>query len=94
MKATTTIKIKDLPIAAFTANPTSGTTPLTVNFTNNSTNATSYLWEFGTGGDPSTEPNPTYVYTPLGSFTVTLTATNSDGDSVATQEIDVSVGGT
>lgn len=62
-------------VAAFTANPTSGETPLTVNFTNNSMNATNYLWTFGTG-DSSTLSDPTYTYMPLGTFTVCLMADN------------------
>lgn len=60
-------------IAAFTPNPITGETPLTVNFTNNSTGATSYIWSYGTG-DSSTVENPSYVYIPLGIFTVCLTA--------------------
>ena len=32
-----------------------------------------YIWQFGTG-DSSTVANPTYVYIPLGKFTVCLTA--------------------
>jgi len=34
------------PIAAFTADKTSGDAPLTVTFTNNSVGAVSYLWTF------------------------------------------------
>ena len=60
-------------IAAFTANPLTGETPLTVDFTNNSLGASTYIWQFGTG-DSSTVANPTYVYIPLGKFTVCLTA--------------------
>jgi len=60
-------------VAAFTPNPVTGETPLTVNFTNNSTGSTTYLWDFGTG-DTSTEESPSYVYSPLGTFTVCLTA--------------------
>ncbi|MDO8969531.1 MAG: PKD domain-containing protein, partial [Saprospiraceae bacterium] len=36
----------DPPTAAFTSNPSSGCAPLTVNFTNNSTGAVSYSWDF------------------------------------------------
>ncbi len=60
-------------VAAFTPNPLTGETPLTVNFTNNSTGAVTYKWQFGTG-DSSTAVSPSYVYTPLGTFTVCLTA--------------------
>jgi hypothetical protein len=45
----------------------------TVNFSNNSTNATSYLWKFGDGGT-STLANPSHTYASLGSQVVTLKA--------------------
>ncbi len=62
-------------ISAFTANPTTGKTPLTVNFTNQSTNATNYLWQFGTI-DTSTQVNPTYIIEPDGQFQICLIAYN------------------
>ncbi|MCE7955919.1 MAG: PKD domain-containing protein [Bacteroidetes bacterium CHB6] len=49
-----------------------------MNFTNNSTNAVSYLWNFG-NGNTSTQANPTYTYYGAGNFTATLIATNSNG---------------
>lgn len=45
----------------------------TVNFTNNSTNATSYLWKFGDGAT-STLANPSHTYASLGNQVVTLLA--------------------
>jgi PKD repeat protein len=78
------ITTNDALIASFTANPNSDPTPLTVNFTNNTSgNATSYLWDFGNGATSSTA-NPTYVYTNVGIYTVSLTATNSDGSNTIT----------
>ncbi len=62
--------------ASFTANPVTGETPLSVSFTNTSTGASTYLWTFGTG-DSSTAVSPTYIYVPLGSFPVCLTAISS-----------------
>ncbi len=64
--------------AAFTLNTVTGESPLTVNFTNGSTGAANYLWKFGTG-DSSNAVNPTYVYLPLGNFTVCLIANNAVG---------------
>ena len=61
--------------ALFNANVTSGCEPLTVNFANLSTNATSYYWTFG-NGNSSTLANPTTVYTSPGTYTVTLVAIN------------------
>lgn len=72
------------PVAAFSGTPTSGTVPLTVTFTDASTNnPTSWAWTFGDGGT-STAQNPSHVYTTAGTYTVTLTATNaygSDGET-------------
>ena len=73
-----------IPVADFTGVPTSGVFPLTVNFTDLSTNTpTSWLWDFG---DPasgllntSTLQNPTHIYTSIGTYTVSLTATNAGG---------------
>ena len=70
-----TITNTSVIVAAFTATPTTGETPLTVNFTNSSSNATNYLWSFGTG-DTSTAINPSYIYLPLGTFNVCLYADN------------------
>ncbi len=71
------------PVAAVSANPTSGTTPLTVSFSSvNSSDAdgtiVSYSWNFGDGAN-STEPNPIHVYNSAGTFTAVLTVTDSSG---------------
>lgn len=58
--------------AAFTANVTSGcSVPFTVNFTNGSSNAGTYLWNFG-DATTSTQTNPSHAYTSFGTYTVTL----------------------
>jgi PKD repeat protein len=70
--ATTTATVYDL-VADFTASPVSGVVPLTVTFANQSTDATSYLWDFGDGAT-STLEHPAHTYTQTGNYTVTLTA--------------------
>jgi gliding motility-associated-like protein len=72
--------------AAFVPSPASGLAPLNVTFTNNSTGATNYVWDFGVSGATSTLTNPTYTYTTPGVYTVTLSASNNDPScqSVAT----------
>lgn len=54
-----------------------------VNFTNFSSKAKSYSWDFGDGsGDSSTSKSPQHIFTSKGDFLVTLTATNGvDTDS-------------
>lgn len=54
-----------------------------VQFSNLTANgATSYLWNFG-DGSTSTQANPLHQYVQNGSYTVTLSATNSMGTNVA-----------
>jgi PKD repeat protein len=70
-----------VPVAGFTSNVTSGTTPLYVRFTDISTNTpTSWSWTFGDGGTATTQ-SPVYEYTDEGTYTVSLTATNSAGSN-------------
>ncbi|NUM48073.1 MAG: PKD domain-containing protein, partial [Anaerolineales bacterium] len=45
-----------------------------------------YLWDFG-DGNTSTDVNPTHLYATLGTYTVTLTATNTLGSDTATQQV-------
>ncbi len=68
------------PVAEFEGNPTSGTIPLTVYFTDQSTNnPTSWQWDFGSGQLTSSEQNPSYTYEEEGVYTVKLTVANIDG---------------
>lgn len=46
-------------------------TPASVFFTSLSSNAVSYVWDFG-DGTTSTDQNPTHIYTEIGEYTVTL----------------------
>lgn len=61
--------------AAFTATPTSGTSPLTVNITNNSTGSSDFIWNFD-NGTGSILTNPSTVYNANGTYTITLIAYN------------------
>lgn len=45
-------------------------------FTDNSTGATSWFWDFG-DGNTSTQQNPTHTYAATGNYTVTLTINNA-----------------
>lgn len=92
---TLTVSVQDYPIAAFTTDVDpnnvicSGTS---VEFTNTSTvtagsEPLTYLWEFGDGNSTTTE-SPTYPFN-NGTFTITLTATTSNGCSnVVTQDLE------
>jgi PKD repeat protein len=59
---------------------------LTVDFTDLSSDGpTSWNWDFGDGSGTSSAQNPTYEYTSAGTYTVTLTATNSCGSDGETK---------
>ena len=76
--------------ASFTASATNVGISQTVTFTNTSVGADSYVWDFGDGSNTSTDVNPTHVYTTVGTYTVTLTATGcTGGPSTATETITV-----
>lgn len=62
-------------VANFSATPISGCAPLNVAFTNLSTGAATYSWNFG-NGNTSTATSPGAIFSTPGTFTVTLIATN------------------
>jgi PKD repeat protein len=66
------------PVVEFTASPTNGVAPLTVYFTNLTTLATAFHWDFG-DGNSSTNTNPVNTFTTPGSYTVQLTAVGPGG---------------
>jgi len=69
------------PVANFKADDTvSCSNSLTVNFTDLSSNATLWSWNFGDGNSSSVQ-NPSHTYSSYGSYTVTLTVSNSTGCS-------------
>ncbi|OGO00702.1 MAG: hypothetical protein A2Y59_05030 [Chloroflexi bacterium RBG_13_52_14] len=72
------IRVGEL-LAGFTASPTSGIIPLTVQFTDQSVGEiTSRSWNFGDGGT-STAQNPSHTYSTNGTYSVTLTVTGPAG---------------
>ncbi|MFZ5979687.1 MAG: PKD domain-containing protein, partial [Candidatus Zixiibacteriota bacterium] len=82
------IIVKDRLTAAFSATPTSGGAPLSVAFSDQSSDATSWNWDFG-DGVISTLQNPNHNYTSEGVYIVTLTAANECGSDTATGVIAV-----
>jgi len=82
--ALTSAEISDsAPSADFEGSPVIGPGPLTVNYLNSSTGydqPLSYEWDFDNDGIiDSTELNPMYSYNSPGTYSVTLTVTDSDG---------------
>jgi subtilisin family serine protease len=78
------------PAVSFTASKSSGPAPLSVSFTNTSSNTTSYVWSFGDDSAGSSEASPTHTFENAGTFIVTLTATGPGGTATATRTIEVS----
>jgi PKD repeat protein len=75
----------DAPQANFSATPTQGLAPLTVNFTNLSVgDITSWSWNFGDGGTSNLQ-NPTHVYNNPGAYTVSLTVSGPCGVDTETK---------
>ena len=67
-----------LPVE-FSATPTTGSTPLEVQFTDETPgDFSSWSWDFGDGGT-SNEQNPTHIYNRTGPFTVSLTINSLSG---------------
>lgn len=73
------------PVADFAASPTSGSPPLPVNFTDQSTGSIiSWYWDFG-DGSTSTVQNPSHYYNPPGDYTVSSTVTGPGGSDTETK---------
>ena len=76
------------PKANFT-NAIDEVNPLKVTFTNTSTHATKYAWDFGDGTPIVTTTSPQHTYTKAGTYTVTLTASDVAADDIKQVEVTV-----
>ena len=76
-----TLISSNLPVAAFSASPTSGKAPLTIAFTDKSTGKpTLWTWSFG-DKTYSAAKNPVHKYTAAGNYTVSFTVKNAAGSN-------------
>jgi len=79
---TKTVLVNTQPTVDFAANDsTSCKTPFTVQFSDLSPAAATWLWDFGDGSPTSNVRNPSHTYNSLGLFSVTLTITIPGGCS-------------
>ncbi len=78
---TKSIEIRDIPEASMTASPLFGCPPLQVSFSNLSSNADFYTWDFGDGNSAVGQSPPPHTYTESGTYLITLTATDEFGCS-------------
>jgi PKD repeat protein len=77
----------DSLVANASATPTSGSAPLTVQFSSAGSSdpggtIVSYFWSFGDGGN-STTANPSHTYTSAGTYTAMLTVTDNNNASAS-----------
>ena len=81
----TIVLTEGMPIADFTVHQISVSLDSAAHFYNRSlNNPTSWHWEFGDEGT-SDLPNPSHIYNTLGTYTVTLTVSNSYGSDTKTK---------
>ena len=75
------------PTAAFSATPTSGPAPLTVQFTDQSSGGpTAWQWDFQNDGTvDSTQQNPSFAFESPGTYSVKLTVSNVSGEDTTTK---------
>jgi gliding motility-associated-like protein len=81
---TVTVIVSQLPTVVFSADTTSGCTPLSVHFTMDTTgfgNAT-FLWNFDDNNSTSTLANPQHTFTSAGCHNVSVTVTVPPGCAV------------
>lgn len=88
-------EVYPVPVAGFYTNPSSASLlEPTINFTNTSTNASSYFWDFGDYGYPNSNTsylmNPSHLYNNSGEYQIFLVAINSYGcKDTATATIEI-----
>jgi glucose/arabinose dehydrogenase len=99
-RITYTSTVNQPPTAVVSATPTSGSAPLTVNFTSTGSRdpeggALTYAWDLDGDGayDDGTGATATYTYTTQGSYTARIRVTDSGGLS-ATDAVTITVGNT
>ncbi|HET6992218.1 MAG TPA: PKD domain-containing protein, partial [Bacteroidia bacterium] len=84
--ALVTVTVLPLTNALFTGSLTG----VTETFTNQSTNAVSYSWNFGDASPANNAENPSHTYAANGTYTVTLTATGPCGSDTYTMVVTIS----
>lgn len=83
-----TVTVNPLPVVQFTQDVTDGCAPVCVNFTTQTLNATSSIWNFGDGATSQTL-NPLHCFVQPGVYDVTLYVTDNNGckDSLTTNNL-------
>jgi PKD repeat protein len=93
VKAQETIEKPLMILANFTARPRTGIAPLTVQFTDTSSNNPgSWKWDFGDGSAVNaTRQNPVHTFARAGTYTIHLTASNAAGSNTSAKTAFITV---
>lgn len=85
------VNVNPTPIADYFSSEPSGCEGLAVSFFESSSDALSFIWDFGDGSEVSNEANPIHVFEASGSFPVTLTVVGAGGceSSVSTTTVTI-----
>jgi gliding motility-associated-like protein len=87
------VDILNPPMAQFTATPSSGCAPLTVNLVNSSQNALNYIWDFGNGQNANVTTTANQVQIFNNSAVVRLIAAQGNCADTAYQTVTVNICG-
>ena len=88
---TQVIIVDSIPTTDITASDSTVDAGVPVNFTQTSTHASHFLWDFGDGRLDSTSTNPSISYSVAGTFVVRFTVTNTCSTATDSISIDVVV---
>lgn len=83
---TQSITITEAPVASFTINGKCIGEPITITNTTNEPGTVGYQWQLGEDGANSTDKNPSYIYKSVGDYTITLTASSTNGCSTSSSQ--------
>ncbi len=83
-----TVEIWDVPTAGFTASPTTGAAPLQVTFTDQSSDADTWFWDFD-DGTSDTVSSPVHTFLSAGTYRVMQVVSNVCGVDSVTKIITV-----
>ena len=82
-----TLNVKETPIAGFTYTINEAS----VQGTNQSTNATNYIWDFGDNSGFINTENPVHEYLQSGQYEISLIASNECGTDTSTSLVDIMI---
>jgi PKD repeat protein len=85
------VHIEERPVAGFSPSTLSGCSPLTIDFTNESSGEESYEWNFGDNTSGSIEENPTHTFEDPGNYVVTLIVRDEFGCGSDTSVVNIFV---